>query len=411
MRTIKLREYQPIPARLTRSEVRQLLGTNLVDLKPLPGEDEYELKAASIVGTVVLPTLRLLIRPKVGLKNLFFLLGYGVELTSWAEERFPYEEDPDLLKAVAYIFEAEVSRAARQGLVRGYQAQHETLTTLRGRIDIAGQIRTRQSRPFPLECAFEEYTEDIELNRVVKAALRSLLRVPRLSLDIVRRLRFRYRIFDEVESIAYGPGSVPDIDFTRLNEHWRPAAELARLILNQESLRDQTGETLGISFTVDMNTLFERFVEEIVGREARRARLQLIAQAPRYLSAGVPMRPDLVLRAGSRDLAVGDAKYKEPGDGRPPNEDLYQLLAYCVSLGLPGGLLIYSGTLEKRYRVERADIILEATSIDLTGEIEQIETSAREAAKCLVEQAGIPGIRQNANHDSGPHPRAGGLAV
>lgn len=387
MRTIVLREYQPTPTRLTRSEVRQLLGTGLVELKPLPGEDEYDLRAASIVGTIVLPTLRLLIRPKVGLKNLFFLLGYGVELTSWAEERFPYEEDPDFLKAVAYIFEAEVSRAVRQGLVRGYQARHEALTTLRGRIEIAGQIRTRQGRPFPLECSFEEYTEDIELNRVVKAALRRLLLVPGLSPDTVRRLRFRHRIFDEVESIAYAPGSVPDIDFTRLNEHWRPAAELARLILNQKSLRDRTGKTLGISFTVDMNTLFERFVEKVVDREARKVRLQLVAQAPRHLSPEIPMRPDLVLRSGGQDLAVGDAKYKEPGDERPPNEDLYQLLAYSVSLGLTRGLLIYSGKFEKRYRVERAGIVLEATSIDLTGEMEQIETSAREAAGRLFEHA------------------------
>ena len=411
MRTIELREYQPTPARLTRSEVRLLLGTNLVDLRPLPGEDEYELRAASVVGTVILPTLCLFIRPKVGLKNLFFLLGYGVELASWAEERFPYEDDPDFLKAVAYIFEAEVSRAARQGLVRGYQDWHETLTTLRGCIDIAGQIRVRQGRPFPLECSFEEYTEDIELNRVVKAALRRLLQVPGLSLDVARRLRFRYRIFDEVESIEYGPGSVPNIDFTRLNEHWRPSAELAQLILNQESLRDQSGKTLGIAFTVDMNVLFERFVEKIVSQEARRARLQLVAQAPRRLSTDVSMRPDLVLKAGGRDLAVGDAKYKEPDDERPPNEDLYQLLAYCVSLGLPGGLLIYSGKLEKQYRVERAGIILEATSIDLTGETKQIETSAREAATRLVEHAGILGVRQNANPESSSHPRVEFLTV
>lgn len=406
-----MREYQPTPVRLARSEVRQLLGTNLVDLKRLPGEDEYELKAASIVGTVVLPTLRLLIRPKVGLKNLFFLLGYGVELTSWAEERFPYEEDPDLLKAVAYIFEAEVSRATHQGRVRGYQVRHETLTTLRGRIDIAGQIRTRQGRPFPLECSFEEYTEDIDLNRIVKAALRRLLQVPGLNPDVVRRLRFRYRTFDEVESVTYGPGSVPDIGFTRLNEHWRPAAELARLILNQESLRDQTGKTLGISFTVDMNTLFERFVEKIVDQAARKARLQLVAQAPRHLSPEVPMRPDLVLRAGSSDLAVGDAKYKEPDDQRPPNEDLYQLLAYCVALGLTRGLLIYSGKLDRQFLIERAGIILEASSIDLTGEPKEIEANAREAARRLVEHAGIASFGQNLPREPGLHAQTKSLTV
>ncbi len=404
MRTIELREYQPTSTCLTRSELRQLLGTGLVDLKPLSEEGDYELKAGSIVGTVVLPSLRLLIRPKVGLRNLFFLLGYGVELTNWADERFPYEEDPDFLKAVAYLFEAEVTRAARQGLVRGYQARQETLSTLRGRINMAGQIRARQGIPFPLECSFEEYTEDIELNRIVKAAFRRLLQVPALSSDTVRRLRFRYRIFEEVASAAYNPGSVPAIDFTRLNEHWRPAFELARLILNQESLRDETSKVLGISFTVDMNDLFERFVERIVAQQARNAGIQLAAQAPTQLAANISMKPDLVLRADGVARAVGDAKYKEPGNQVPPNEDLYQLLAYCVLLDLNAGLLIYSGNLDKRYLIERAGIALEATSIDLTGDPEQIMTSARKAAKRLIEHVSIAREKQGRLHVPGSHP-------
>jgi 5-methylcytosine-specific restriction enzyme subunit McrC len=179
MRTITLREYEPSRERLTRSEVEQLLTVKkLVSLSPFAGDGTYELRAGSTVGTVVLPSLRLLIRPKVGLENLFFLLGFGPRITRWGEARFPYEQDPDLFKAVAWIFEAEVRHALAQGLVRGYQPRSETLTTLRGRIDVAGQLRTRQGMPFPLECRFEEYTEDTELNRVVKASHRRLLQVP-----------------------------------------------------------------------------------------------------------------------------------------------------------------------------------------------------------------------------------------
>jgi len=388
LRTIELREYQQISTRLTRGEVRQLLRSETVQIKATSGEgDEYELEAGSVVGTVILPSLRLLIRPKVDIRNVLFLLGYGTELATWAMERFPYEQEPDLLAAVARIFESEVSRAARQGLVRGYQARRETLTTLRGRIDMAGQFRLRQGRPFPLECSFEEYTEDIALNRVVKAALRRLRSFPDLDHEVVRGLRFRHRLFDEVAEVAYAPGAVPDIGYTRLNEHWKPAGELARIILNQRSLRDETGGTMSIAFTVDMNELFERFVERIVDKEARKAGLLLEPQAPRRLSTDVPIRPDLVLQSSGSDLAVGDAKYKVPGAGRPPNEDLYQLLAYCVALGLKRGLLVYTGELDERYRVERAGVVLEASAIDLTGSPQQIEASALRAVRRLVEHA------------------------
>jgi 5-methylcytosine-specific restriction enzyme subunit McrC len=389
MRTITLREYRPSQERLTRSEVEQLLTIKrIVSLTPLSADGTYELRAGSVVGTVVLPSLRLLIRPKVGIENLFFLLGFGTGLTRWGETQFPYERDPDLFKAVAWVFEAEVMRALAQGIVRGYQPRSETLTTLRGRVDLAGQLRARQGRPFPLECRFEEHTEDTELNRVVKAAHGRLLQIPHLEGRLARKLRHRYRAFDEVASVEYPPGSVPKFGFDRLNRHWEVAGRLARLILDQRSLRDREGEVVGTTFTVDMNALFERFVEAIVREEGRRAGLQLVAQAPRRLTNKIPLRPDLVLRAGGQDLAVADAKYKELKPGEWPHSDLYQLLAYCVALNLPSGMLIYaSGRPHEEHFVEHAGVSLGITGIEMGSDLRKLEASVRRAARNLVRQA------------------------
>lgn len=390
MTEIKLEEHQTQTEPLTRDEAEQLVATNLVDVRPVFGEGLYELRTGSVVGTAVTPELSLLVRPKVGLRNLFFLLAYGAGLTRWTAERFPYEEEKlDLFEALALIFEAEVGRALRRGIVRGYQPRREALPTLRGRIDVAAQVRVRQGRPFPLECAFEEYTEDVEPNRMVKAAVRRLLRMPGLGNEVSRMLRFRYRAFDGVASVEYAPGRVPELEFDRLNEHWEAAVMLARLILDQESLRDETGRILGISFTVDMNRLFERFLERVVAEEARRSHWQLVLQAPRRLAVGVPMRPDLVLRDGRGDVAVGDAKYKELNGKRPPPEDLYQLLAYCVSLGLPSGLLIYADprSVGESYVVKKAGVTLEVTGVDLTGDPAGVLTRARETARKLIQQA------------------------
>lgn len=41
---------------------------------------------------------------------------------------------------------------------------------------------------------------------------------------------------------------------------------------------------------------------------------------------------------------VGDAKYKRLPMGGYRNADLYQLLAYAVAMGLPGGTLVYAAT-------------------------------------------------------------------
>jgi 5-methylcytosine-specific restriction enzyme subunit McrC len=101
------------------------------------------------------------------------------------------------------------------------------------------------------------------------------------------------------------------------------------------------------------------------------------------------MTPDLVLRDGRGDAAVGDAKYKELGGGTPPPENLYQLLAYCVSLGLPSGLLIYAGERPpgESYVVERAGVTLELAGIDLTRDPAGVLVRARKPARKLIWQA------------------------
>lgn len=78
------------------------------------------------------------------------------------------------------------------------------------------------------------------------------------------------------------------------------------------------------------------------------------------------MYPDLLLRRDGSDAAVADAKYKEPANGQPV-EDLYQMLAYCVTLGLPAGLLIYGGPHPLPHQtVRRAGVRIELTGIDLS---------------------------------------------
>jgi 5-methylcytosine-specific restriction enzyme subunit McrC len=189
-----------------------------------------------------------------------------------------------------------------------------------------------------------------------------------LDVTLTRELRHRYLTFDSVASVEYLPGSIPELNFTRINRHWEVAARLAELILRQQSLRDRKGGIKGTTFTVDMNKLFERFVEEIVREEAQRAGYQLVPQAPRYLTKKIPIRPDLVLRRGGQDFAVADVKYKELEPEKWSHADLYQLLAYCVSLGLPAGLLIYASARPlERHLVHRAGVGLELVGIEMSS--------------------------------------------
>ncbi|HEX6370518.1 MAG TPA: hypothetical protein VF006_16465 [Longimicrobium sp.] len=383
MRTIVLKEHQRAAHPLAPAELDQVLAAGVVDVRPTGAPGEYELHPGSTVGTVVLPSLRLLLRPKTPLSNLFFLLGFGKELAWWKEPPFDYAEEPDLLRAVGWLLAAEIGRALTAGLVHGYVETRDTLSTLRGRIDTAAQIRARQGRPYPFDCRFDEFTTDVELNRLVKAAIVQMLKVPELDPALVRALRHHLRSFAEVSLVEYARATVPQIAFTRLNAHWETAARLARLVLANRTVADREGGVAASSFTLNMNTLFERFVQRAV-RRACRGGVEVLPNPPRPLMAGVQMHPDLVLRSHGRDVAVADVKYKLP-ENVAQATDLYQLLAYCTALGLPSGTLIYAGTLApSEGAVINSGIRLASVAIDLSQRPPDLLRQTEAVARGLI---------------------------
>jgi 5-methylcytosine-specific restriction enzyme subunit McrC len=133
-----------------------------------------------------------------------------------------------------------------------------------------------------------------------------------------------------------------------------------------------------VAFTVDMDKLFEKFIEEVVAEEARGAGWRLVPQAPRMLTQTTRMKPDLVLQRNGHDYAVGDAKYKRLELDEMPHADLYQLLAYCASLGLPRGVLIYA-SFEPLHRevVRRLGTELHVLGLDMTGTPDEVLSQAR----------------------------------
>lgn len=82
------------------------------------------------------------------------------------------------------------------------------------------------------------------------------------------------------------------------------------------------------------------------------------------------MRPDLVWYRGGSPVAVVDAKYKVERPSGFPDADLYQMLAYCIALGLRDGHLVYArGEAEERtHRVLGTGITIHVHTLDLDVE-------------------------------------------
>jgi 5-methylcytosine-specific restriction enzyme subunit McrC len=392
-RRITLVEYQTTPgvrlSAVERDALRSLVPS--VAVSPTPGRrGAYDLTPGSWIGVARLGDPRggrlvLEIRPKLPIGQVLFLLAYALDPDRWEDTPVDFPPDAPLLEAVVPAYLALVRRATARGLLHGYRPHEDALPTLRGRLRPAAQARRHWGRFPPVEVAYDDFTADGEENRVLKAALQRLRRLPLLTPAAAGALGAALVRFDPVPDVVYRPESLPAIRYTRLNAHYRPAVELARRLLGATAFDLGSGDVTGTAFLVDMNVVFEDFV-----CAALRRALSLSSAVFPQGAAGkellldragaVRLRPDLSWWEGDRCVFVGDVKYKRTRAPGVEHPDLYQLLAYAVATGLPAGLLIYAAG-EAGPAVHGVDgRELQVTALDLAGPPEAVLGQVRTLA-------------------------------
>lgn len=351
------------------------------------GEGLWSVSSVSKVGVVAVGEHELYIKPKLPIPRLFFLMGYSRSPNYWRNDDVALSADEHLVSSIVGSFIRQVKQATVQGLLQDYRTVHESEPMVRGKLNIPAQIGRRAGLPLPAEVTYDDYTVDIAENRMLLAATRKLLTVPRLAETDRQSLRKLELKFEGV-GLAW-PAVFPPIRFTRLNAHYAPAVLLAEIILKGGSLEQQVGAVTASSFLFDMWEVFEDFVS-VALRQAMTSHGGSVDLQYRgkHLDVGgvVPLRPDIVWRNDQDVLAVLDAKYKAEKNGRFPNADLYQMLAYCTRFKMQAGHLVYAkGECgETIFEIHGTDVRIFTHSLDLEAQpLELLGQIGRLAAKVV----------------------------
>ncbi|WP_406114555.1 McrC family protein [Kitasatospora purpeofusca] len=377
MTVVQLAEYGPaVSVALPDAAGRTLAASRILDTAaPDPYRSgHWRLRAGSKVGAVSLAVpggdpVVVRITPKVPIARLFFLIGYSLDPRGWRDGEVEVGDHDELLPALAHAVERQVDRALRQGLLQGYRAAEDTALVVRGRIREAEQIRRRFGAALPVEIAYDEFTTDIAENRILRAAVERLLRLPGVPGDVRRRLLHQRVRLADVTPLVRGQ-ELPVWHATRLNARYHHALHLAHAVLGGSSPEHTAGELRMDGFLFNTNKLFEDFVTVALREVFRGTDRTCRLQDPHHLDeAGeIRMKPDFVLYGPEgAPQAVADAKYKAEKAGGFPDGDLYQMLAYCTALGLPDGHLVYAkgNAPHAAHRVRHASIVIHQHALDL----------------------------------------------
>ncbi len=385
-RVVVLTEHSTLGQVELTPEQAEAVGcsTGGLSVAPTARVGHYDIRSSHLVGTVTVPGLRLVIKPKLSISCLLHLLTYSRSGPSFGElGRFG--EDKDLLEAMGEQFSRLLRRALSRGLVQEYRLQEEDLISLRGRPDVVHLLTRRYGVVPPLRCQYDEYSADTLSNRLMLAACEALSRSG-LRGRVAADLRLFEGLFEGVERVRYSSTAVPHPKLDRRHAHAVPAIRLAEAILRHLSIYLRDGGREAVAFTIDMNALYEDFVVEGL-RQVMGLRESQWIHHPRgiYLDTDLRLRlsPDALWRDGRRPILVLDAKYKSTD--KPIPADVYQMVAYCNAIGVDEAVLVYASTVPDRHVLVRSGVRIHRFPLDPDGTPAQIEARLKHLADTLSE--------------------------
>jgi 5-methylcytosine-specific restriction enzyme subunit McrC len=394
---VELGEYSTSEATLPYADAAAVVAVSagalsLADVTPTGAR----LAARQHVGVVATDRVEVRILSKVPAANVLGMLAASTGIVKWLPGSAQIGLQDDLLRSAVAFFAREVADLLAAGPQRHYRVEHDALVAPRGRLNVTAMAR-QGGLPAPVHCRFDEYTEDSLLHRYLVTAIHRALRVPGLDQKAQRLLRHARAAIPDVRHVALPPDAIDRHHFTRLDERYRPAAALARIVLERLSLH-HTGQRHQVrTFTVDMNRLLESWVAARLPDHLP-SDLRLDTQTRRHLDEGktLSIRPDLEILQRARSVYVADTKYKLTDTGLGRITDYYQAHAYATVLGLDEAMLIYcddgGNTPPHRLRVAGSGISVLTHSMSLNQPYAGLETELAALGAHIGRRVAAPAV-------------------
>ncbi len=298
------------------------------------------------------------------IKNIYYMLAYAFSALNQGEyENIAKEKFDNIHNLFAAILSAGIGKQLKQGLYREYVNKTESLTTVRGKIDIAGTIKNQLARKRAVSCEYDELTENNLLNQIIKTTAALLIKCPDVEGKYIISLKREMMFFSDIDVLE--PAKIPwqAVRYQRNNSAYRMLIGLCRLAIEGMFQTTESGEYCLATFINErqLELLYEKFILEYYAKECPQVKATA-AQIHWALDDGMSdmlpvMQSDITLSKGSNVLII-DAKFyahttKEQFDVHTiHSNNLYQIFTYVKNRDKEfgdkphtvSGMLLYAAT-------------------------------------------------------------------
>ena len=303
-----------------------------------------------------------------------------------------------MLDAFVRLFLNDLLLLTKRGLARHYQGVEDNLPRLRGRIQFPQHIRHNAANRARFYVAFDEFTADRPVNRLIHSTIHKLRSSTHPSnQQLLHQLRIS---FSEV------PRSTrPEVDWQRHRvdrsmRHYDAVMAWVGLFLFDHGLATFAGKKhINHALLFPMEEVFEDFVTDAFQRYQRDYRVK--PQGPQQAFTIIDgktafcLKPDISLLRSGKVQFVLDAKWKEINGQNTDlkhginQNDIYQLYSYGRGFDCGTVVLIYPQTRQfqshLRYRFTDAITDRPLTLLCFPFDVTKPKDSVREIAHELTD--------------------------
>ena len=112
----------------------------------------------------------------IPIKNIYYMLSYAFQVLNEQEyKNLATEQFENTADLMAAILAKGISIQIKRGLGKEYISQTESLSTMRGKIDIAESIKTQSLLKKQMVCDYDEFSTNGTMNRIIKSTVELLI--------------------------------------------------------------------------------------------------------------------------------------------------------------------------------------------------------------------------------------------
>lgn len=301
----------------------------------------------------------------IPIQNVYYMLAYAFKvLNDQGYKKIATEEFHNAEELCAAILIQGLSIQIKRGLGKEYIPKTDSLTAIRGQVDISQSIKTRAMLKKRMICNFDEFSENSYMNQVIKTTMVILLRTD-ISKTRKKELRNLFVYFGNVDGLDADQINW-NFNYDRNNQTYKMLIAICYLIVQGHMQSSQSGSTTLMDFIDQQHLphLFEKFVLEYCRKEHPYISASA-SQIPWFLDDGqgemLPiMQSDIMLTGGNKTLII-DAKYYSKiisnrfNSNTLHSANLYQIFTYVKNKArhfppvshVVSGMLLYAKTDEE----------------------------------------------------------------